>query len=373
MDKKNAIVIGAGIVGLAVAKSLSLKGFDVTVFEKDPIAVGASVRNFGMIWPIGQPSGILYERAMLSRNIWKTICKEADIWHAETGSLQVAYNEEEYQVIDEFYNSHLYERDIEFMNRRSIMENFNGMVYKDLKGGFYSSTEMIVDPREAIAKLPAYLSEKYKIKFFFNTAINKIENNKVYSGKKEWQADKIFVCNGSDFETLFPATYRKSGITKCKLQMMRTVPQKDKWQIGTSVAAGLTLTHYGAFADCKSLDNLKKKFQDEMPEYVKYGIHVMVSQNGKYEFTLGDTHEYGLSQDPFDKQHLNNLVLNYLKTFVRIKDVRIAQTWNGIYAKLNGKSEFVDSPTEYTTIVNGLSGAGMTLSFGLAEKITAKM
>ncbi len=373
MDKKNAIVIGAGIVGLAVARSLAIKGYNVSVFERNPIAIGASIRNFGMIWPIGQPSGMLYERAMLSRNIWKSICTEAKIWHAETGSLQVAYSDEEYQVIDEFYNSNLYDRDIEFLNRKIILTKFKGIVYKDLKGGFFSSTEMIVDPREAIAKLPNYFSEKYKIKFLFNTAIQKIEGNKVFSGKKQWQADKLFICSGQDFETLFPDVYTKSGITKCKLQMMRTIPQTNQWQIGTSVAAGLTLTHYGAFDDCKSLDQLKKKFEDEMPEYVKYGIHVMVSQNGKYEFTLGDTHEYGLSPDPFDKQYLNNLVLEYLKTFVKIKDIKIAETWNGVYAKLNGKTEFVHSPTEYTTIVNGLSGAGMTLSFGLAEKITAKM
>ena len=61
---KSAIVIGAGIVGLATARALSLNGFKVTVIEKSGKAVGASVRNFGMLWPIGQPDGLLYNRAV---------------------------------------------------------------------------------------------------------------------------------------------------------------------------------------------------------------------------------------------------------------------------------------------------------------------
>src|SRR4030095_7472881 len=102
MPDKTAILIGAGIVGLAIARSLAERNYAVTVFERTEKAVGASIRNFGMIWPVGQPNGKLYERALRSRSIWKQVCDEAGLWGNEFGSLHLAYNDLEWQVIQEF-------------------------------------------------------------------------------------------------------------------------------------------------------------------------------------------------------------------------------------------------------------------------------
>src|ERR1700750_1459945 len=107
----SAIVIGAGIVGLATARALALRGYRVTVFERNEQAVGASIRNFGMIWPIGQATGPLFERAMLSQNIWKELCTEADIWHNEVGSMHLAYHDDELQVIAEYVEANQAHRD----------------------------------------------------------------------------------------------------------------------------------------------------------------------------------------------------------------------------------------------------------------------
>src|ERR1700692_3151925 len=98
---KTAIVVGAGIVGLATARALAIRKYDVRVIERTDKAIGASIRNFGMIWPIGQPDGELYERALLSAGIWKEICNEANIWHDEAGSLHLAYNQPEWNVLRE--------------------------------------------------------------------------------------------------------------------------------------------------------------------------------------------------------------------------------------------------------------------------------
>lgn len=49
MDKPHAIVIGAGFTGVATAHDLALRGFDVTVVERGPIANGTSGRTHGLL------------------------------------------------------------------------------------------------------------------------------------------------------------------------------------------------------------------------------------------------------------------------------------------------------------------------------------
>lgn len=372
MAKKNAIVIGAGIVGLAMARSLSEKGFAVTVFERNEKAVGASVRNFGMVWPIGQPVGKLYERALRSKSIWKQVCSEAGLWHNEVGSLHLAYNDLEWEVLQQFAEADKSKRPVAAITAQETLNRSEAVNADNLKGALWSADEMIVESRVAIEKLPAYLTEKYGVVFHFSTAINNISYPYVHSGKQKWQADMIYVCSGPDLETLYPEVFAANYFTKSKLQMMRLIMQPDGWRIGPSLCGGLSLIHYKGFESAASLPALKKYYEENMPDYIKWGIHVMVSQNAEGELTIGDSHEYGLVFDPFDKVFINKLIIDYMKQFAVFKDWSMIQSWHGIYPKrTNGEVDFIYSPEPGVTIVNGLGGNGMTLSFGLAEEVVA--
>ena len=367
---KSAIIIGAGIVGLATARALSLKGFDVTVIERSGKAVGASVRNFGMIWPIGQPDGMMYNRAVRSRNIWKEIADAARVWYDECGSLHLAYHKDEWQVLQELHEAFsISGRSVSLKTKQEITEKINGVNPQNLLGGLFSETELIIDPREAIASLPVYLSEKYNVHFVWNKNVNAVETHKVWMGEEFMQADIICICSGADFETLFPEKFSELKITKCKLQMMRFVSDAN-FKIGTSLCGGLSLIHYESFKAALSLPLLKERYQNELSEYLESGIHVMVSQNGKGELTVGDSHEYGLTFSPFDEAYINDLILNYLKTFALTGQWNLIQSWHGIYPKMpNGKTDVFLKANEGVYMINGLGGAGMTLSFGFAEEV----
>jgi FAD dependent oxidoreductase TIGR03364 len=371
----SAIVIGAGIAGLAMARALAIKGYAVTIIDRGHQASGASVRNFGMVWPIGQPAGRLYEQAIRSRNIWKEISNTGAFPCDQTGSLHLAYNETEWQVLQELYEQFKEERGITLLTPKQVIEKSPAVVPLNLLGALYSTEEAIVDPREAISCLPAYLQQRHDIKCIWGKCVSYVADNTVYVGLNEqYSADVIVICSGADFETLYPEVFNRMPLTRCKLQMMRFGVQPDSWQIGPALCGGLSLIHYKSFATAPSILLLRRRYEQELPEHLRWGVHVMVSQNSKYELTVGDSHEYGLSPDPFDKAFINQLILDYLKTFARFKSNTITATWNGTYAKLtNGESYLFESPEPGVYIFNGLGGAGMTLSFGLAEEVTARL
>ena len=256
------------------------------------------------------------------------------------------------------------------------MTDFSSAVEpNNLLGGLYSKDELLVDARHAIELMPTYLNEKYGVEFYWGKCITYIADNTVYIGQdEEHEADVIFVCSGADFETLYPEVYLKLPIIKCKLQMMRLQSQPDEWRISPALCGGLSLIYYKSFAAAPSLEKLKDRYNKEMSEYINWGIHVMVAQNEAGQLTIGDSHEYVLTHVPFDKAEINDLILSYLKKIARFKNWTIKESWNGIYPKLtNGDTELFISPEPGVYIINGLGGAGMTLSFGYAEEIIGSL
>jgi FAD dependent oxidoreductase TIGR03364 len=366
-------VVGAGIVGLAHALAAARRGHRVTVFERSDRAVGASIRNFGMVWPIGQPPGALYERALRSREIWLEMAAKGEFFADPVGSLHLAYHPDELAVMKEFVEiAEPAGYPIQLLTPAEVARKSPVAMTKGLLGALWSETEVIVDAREAIGALPQVLRSLFDIDIRFGATVTAIAPPHLTVHGETWTADQVFVCSGSDFETLYPDLYRTSGLTKVKLQMMRTVPQPDGFRIGPALCGGLTLTHYAAFADCPSLHALKARLSQAMPFAIAWHIHVMMSQNGLGELVLGDSHEYGWEHDPFDRADVNDFVLEYLRGFAQVPALTIAETWHGIYAKLPGQTEFVTHPEAGVTIVNALSGTGMTLSFGLAEEVIAQ-
>lgn len=369
MSRKKAIVIGAGIVGLATARALATRNYEVTVIERSGEATGASVRNFGMIWPIGQPDGILYERALRSRVIWKELCDEAGIWYEESGSLHVAHHMDEWAVLQELAGIYRH-RGYQLLSPDQTLDRSPAVVRTGLKGSLYSPVEMTVEARDAIAAVAGWLNQKWNVTFIWGKAVTAVNHPVVYIGAETCHADEIYICSGTDFETLYPQWLAHAPLTKCKLQMLRMAVQPQQWRIGPSLCGGLSLMHYTSFKAAPTLSALGLRYSREYAEHLKWGIHVMVSQNATGALTVGDSHEYGHTHDPFDRHFINRLILSYLATFARFKDDTIVQTWNGIYPKLtDGQTELVLEPEPGVWIINGLGGAGMTLSFGLCEEL----
>jgi FAD dependent oxidoreductase TIGR03364 len=361
-------VIGGGILGLAHAYAAVRRGHSVVLLERGLAATGASIRNFGMIWPIGQPAGKMHEMALLSREIWLDVLKAARLPYLPTGSLHVAYRDDEAEVLREF--AEIAPRagyDCEWLDASGVVERSAAVRPGGLQGGLWSATELTVDPRVVISRLPEYLRE-LGVSMHFGSAVTNIELPRIETGGGSHRADVAIVCSGDDFETLFPGVFSTSGLTRCKLQMMRTAPQPGGWQLGPALAAGLTLRFYKAFQICATLPKLKERIAREKPRYERYLIHLLASQTVDGAITLGDSHEYGPTVDIFDKQEIDELILREAETFLQLPDFRVAERWHGVYS-LHAEQPFFDAePAPGVHIVTAPGGSGMTLSFGLAQR-----
>ncbi|HTT62454.1 MAG TPA: TIGR03364 family FAD-dependent oxidoreductase [Bryobacteraceae bacterium] len=358
-------IVGAGILGIAHAYALARRGHSVAVYERSSQAGGASVRNFGMIWPIGQPAGRMHEMALRSRELWIEVLEAARLPYFPAGSLHAVYRADEADVAREFCER---APDLgytcEWLNAAQALVRSRALRPEGLIGAIWSPTEITVDPRVALAQLPRFLGEQFGVRFHWNTAVCDID---------ALQASAAIVCTGHDFETLYPEVLRSSGVTRCKLQMMRTRPQPESWQLGPALAAGLTLRFYESFRICRTLDALRQRIAAEMPEYDRWGIHVLVSQTAGGELTIGDSHEYGAAVSPFDRADIDELILSYARGFLQAPGLEIAQHWHGVYAKHPEQPFLALSPAPHVRVVTATGGAGMTLSFGLAEVTVKEM
>ena len=367
-NRFDVAIVGAGILGLAHAYHFARQGLRVGVFERGIRATGASIRNFGMVWPIGQPPGEMRAMALRSRAIWEEVLRASGIWHQACGSLHLAYRNDEWDVLTEFadkapeigYECELIEP--QAVLRKSPVVRSDGLV-----GGLWSPSELCVFPRQVVAELPKHL-ESIGVHFSFGSATTYVESGKLTVGGEDISANHIFLCTGDDFETLYPQEFVKFGMTRSKLQMMRARPRRSDYKIGCHLCAGLTLGHYANFKICETLPGLLGRFEQEFPAHVGWGIHLLVSQHEDGQLTIGDSHEYGLEVTPFLREEIDALILEYLKTFLDTSEFAVTERWHGVYAKHPTKSYIRQQVAERVHVVTGVGGAGMTLSFGLAER-----
>ncbi|SFB95626.1 L-2-hydroxyglutarate oxidase LhgO [Polaromonas sp. OV174] len=96
MEQVDCVVIGAGVVGLAVARALALQGREVMVLEAaDAIGTGTSSRNSEVIHAgIYYPQGSLKARLCVAgKQQLYAYCAERGIGHSRCGKLIVANSE----------------------------------------------------------------------------------------------------------------------------------------------------------------------------------------------------------------------------------------------------------------------------------------
>lgn len=371
MTRSDLIVIGSGIVGMAHAAIAALTGRRVVLIERSTRPVGASIRNFGMVWPVGQTEGRGLDRALRSRARWLDFSERAGFWARACGSLHIAREEDEAAVLREFVAAAPASRGVVVLPPDEAIERCPPLRRDGLLAAMWSPTEVAVDAREAVQSIHDWLVVHERVEVVPRTHAVAVDAGVVRTADgRVFEAGAIVCCPGDDTRSLFPELFASVPTRRCKLQMMRTGPQPADWDLGVHLAGGLTLRHYASFEACPSLAAVRERVARETPEFDRHGIHVMASQNGLGEIVIGDSHEYADDFGPGLDAEIDRLILEYLHGMIEIAAPTITERWYGTYLKAtNAEALLVEAPMEGVRVVTGVGGAGMTLSFGIAEEV----
>ena len=369
MDRGRVVIIGAGILGQSHALTALEAGWSVTLLERDGRPVGASVRNFGTIWPIGCTFGPEREQALYGARRWQEFAAHGSFWLKRSGSLSLAYREEAWAVLREFKGAGSICEGFELLEPSEVAKNFPAANTHGLRGALHSSAEMVVHPSSAIAALARLVQERGGAVFFGLPVVKVHENAVETSDGRRFEFDQLVIAAGDEMRMFFPEEMAAARLTRCRLQIMRTVPQPGSFDLKATLVSDLTLCHYPAFRECPSTSKLRERLEAELPQYREWGVHVIAAQHADRSIVLGDSHEYGADFAPENRSDVDELILEALQKFVRITDLRIAARWQGVYLKSTaGQTQVVLRPRKGVTMVTAMGGLGMTLSWGLARE-----
>jgi FAD dependent oxidoreductase TIGR03364 len=346
-------------------------GWRVTVLERHARPLGASVRNFGALWPIGQPLGPERARALRSLQRWQQLSTEAGFACIPCGSLHLAYTDPARQVLSEFiaqpetHGMHL-------LTPEEAARRCPAVVQHGLRGALFSEHEHSIQPTEALQALVAWLQGQ-GVTFQFNTpAVEAATGYITTSDGHRIQADRVLVCCGDEVRLLFPTALQAAGGVRTRLQMLRTRPQPDGFRLGPIVTADLTLRHYASFRTCPSAPALHDHLAARYPNYDRWGIHVMAAQHPDGSVAIGDSHEVGRDFAPAYRSDIEALILDYLRTFLDLPSLEVATRWTGTYLKPPADSTHLSlTPAPGVQVITGLGGGGMTLAFARAKETVA--
>jgi FAD dependent oxidoreductase TIGR03364 len=375
------IVVGAGILGTFHALHALRLGKSVLLTEKDQYPVNATVRNFGQAVVSGMSSD-WFDYAKRSTELYREIQQEADISVRNNGTVYLSSDDDETQLLHELKERmDAIDYQARLLSTEDCLAQWPSLKRAYCKGGLFFPQEVSVEPNQLIYRLIEYAVAKYpRLTYMPSTAVldcDVVAGQVVVTtaAKQVFTAEKAIVCNGGEFKLLFADLFKESGITLCKLQMMRTLPM-PKVQLEGNILTGLSIRRYESFQECRSFDKIA--LPEHYAELKKWGIHMLFKKAVDGSIIIGDSHEYA------DVNHtdnlgfgintsINELMLKEAQRIVNFDVRKIASIWAGFYPQHNSKPIVEYDIDDRIHIRTAIGGKGMTSSAGYAEASIKKI
>jgi FAD dependent oxidoreductase TIGR03364 len=365
-------IVGAGIVGLAHALAAARAGLRVLVVDRDDRANGASVRNFGFITVSGQSAGTVWQRARRSRDIWLDVAAAAHIPIVHRNECLIVHCSEALHVLEQFVATEMGAQ-CELMSQAELARRVPMARRNGVAGALWSPHELRVEARTAIPALASYLESRLGVTFARATNVWSIATPKIETSGKTFYADRVVVAPGAELVSLFPEAFSSHKVRLCKLHMLRLEPQPRDWHLPAAIMSDFGLIRYPGFSAQPAANALRRLLTENAPEIVAFGIHLIAVQSSNGTLVIGDSHEYGVTLDPFFLSKVEAAILWIAETVLRIPNRRVVERWIGLYPQSESCESLVYAPEPNTRVVAITTGNGMSTAFALAEEVIGEL
>ena len=365
MHKLNITIIGAGVIGLAIARELSQNYEDILVVEKNSsFGQEISSRNSEVIHAgIYYPEGSLKaETCIEGRHLLYEYCAKNNIGYKKTGKLIVAIKDDEIKSLEELLANGLGSgvEDLKLLSRnevKSIEPNIKA------KTAIYSPSTGILDSHSLMKKLAAE-AKSNNGEIAYNTEV--IGINKISEGYKVSVEDK----SEGNFSFLSRIVINSAGLDSEKIAQMAGLKNKE-YQL--KYCKG----------DYFRVHNNKAKFISKLiypvptKNKVSLGIHATLDLAG--ELRLGPDEEY-VERLNYDIDHKKQKAFydSVAEFLPFIKPDDLSPDTSGIRPKLQGQGEgfrdFIikdEISSGFPGFINliGIESPGLTSCLSIAKRV----
>jgi len=367
MDKFDLLVVGSGIVGLAMAWTGARRGLRVAVVERDHRCVGASIRNFGFVTVTGQRQGHTWRRAMRSRDLWEEVAPQAGIDVLHRGLWVLARRPLAAEVLQAFSQTEMGRR-CRLLTAKEAAVLAPALQTDGAAAALYSPHELRVESRTAIPLLAHWLSQEHGVRFTWGQAALGVEGGRVHTSAGEFKADRIALCPGTDLTGTALPWLVDLNLKLTRLQMMRVRPHAAL-SLSAAVMADLSLVRYAGYAALPQAQALRAQLDQEVPDSLEAGIHLIAVQSGDGSLVVGDSHHDDRTPEPFAQEAVDRLILGHLREAVRVEGCEVVERWTGVYPTGHDADAVIRAPSPDLRVVVVTSGTGASTAFGLAEDV----
>jgi FAD dependent oxidoreductase TIGR03364 len=331
--------------------------------EAEAAPLGASVRNFGLIWVSGRRSGAELDAALRSRHRWEEVGEDIPgIGFRASGSLTVARTDGERKVMEEFAQQpDAADRSTAYLNAEEIVA-LNPAVRGEITGGLHCTRDAIVEPRLTLAAMRNHLSGRGSYAYHPGRRVVCLDEHALVDASGErWQADLVIVATGAAFDHLEGTERVAARLRRVRLQMMETEPLPGE-HLTTSLADADTLRYYPAY-EVVPLDPLGSQNSIASAHH----LQLLLVQRLDGGLTIGDTHAY---DEPFDfalDEEPSSELLTRAENLLGTPLPAVKRRWEGVYAQCtDGDVCAREEVRPGVWMVAGPGGRGMTCSPAIA-------